>query len=126
MIKLYILIRKDINVSVGKLMVHVGHVCTSLAFDYGDIYEYEEWFDTGITQTKIILSVKNLQQLKKYIEKAKSLELPNEIIADTGFYEVDAGTIILGCILCRESEAKEIGLKRLSLFKYELGRPIKE
>lgn len=115
--KLYILIRSDLDVSVGKLMVHVGHICTQIVYNYSTNRFIKTWFDDF--HRIIILSVKNLDELTKYYYKwwAK----PNRssvMIKDAGFYEVPKGTILMcGIGPIFENEAKELGLNKLSLYK---------
>ena len=118
-LKLYILVRTDIDVSIGKLMVHVGHICTNIAYGWKDWWFIRDWIDRN-QHTIIILKVKNLTEIRKYYNKWKK-GFPNKpavMIRDAGFYEVEKGTILMcGIGPIYESEAKEIGLDKLSLYK---------
>jgi len=125
--KQYILIRTDMKFSIGKLMVHAAHNSVSAllyAFQQSKgVWEDHErimkWFNSGLCQAKIILKVKDVEELKKYVAKAYKYkpEIPTAIIKDGGAYEVAPDTIIgaaIGPIL--PNEAKKLGLNMLKLF----------
>jgi len=130
--KQYILIRTDEEFSRGKLMVHAAHnSCTALLYEFQrgkgvweDHPRIMQWFNSGKCQAKIILQVKNEKELKKWVAKVHEFNkscvfnIPIAIIKDGGAYEVDTDTII-GCAIgpLLPSEAKDLGLKRLRLFK---------
>jgi len=106
-------------------MVHVGHVCSDMMYYYhpyrvrktnsrkGDIVD--EWFNND--QIKIILQTGDKKDLDFLFEKAFKKNLILAKIEDKGFYEVPEGTVIMIGILCNEEQARELGLKRLRLFK---------
>jgi len=75
--RFYILIRDDLKVSVGKLMVHVGHLCTEMTHHYlchddrpDLVRKFNKWyFDSK--QTKILLRIKNLEELRSFWATAR-------------------------------------------------------
>lgn len=128
MYKLYILVRKDLNCSVGKLCVHVGHTCSTMVFKHMDrvirsiFYDkdinkrFNDWYNDGKEQTKILLGVENLKELKKYYDK--STNIFKCYIEDAGYYEVPKGTIVCCCVgILTDKEAEGLGLKKIKLFK---------
>jgi len=116
--KLYILVRQDLPpISTGKYMVHVGHICSNLiylGYQYDDIRKWMEY-----NHPIIILSVKNILEMNKYIKRWNEMYNRQAIvIPDAGFYEVQKGLVIMcGIGVMYEQDAKDIGLKRLSLYK---------
>lgn len=116
-LKLYILVRDDLDVSIGKLMVHVGHICTKIVYYYSRNRFIEVWMDDF--HRIIILKVKNLDELKKYYYRWWDKHNRSSVmIEDAGFYEVPKGTILMcGIGPIFENEAKNLGLKKLRLFK---------
>jgi len=126
--KQYILIRKDRKFSVGKLMVHTAHnSCSALLFEFQQNKKnwaknsrIRKWFNSGNCQAKIIVQVKNVEELKKWVIKTHQYkpEIPTAIIQDGGAYEVTSNTIIgaaIGPVTPRE--AKKLGLNMLRLYK---------
>ena len=116
MIKLYILVRKDTDASVGKLMAHAGHVCCELYNKYYSSSEIEAWFHTHY-QTKIILGVKDEKELEKYWDRAEKAGAMAVAVEDVGFYQAEKGELFMIGILANEPQYIEIGLKKLRLFK---------
>ena len=119
-LKLYILVRKDIDVSIGKLMVHVGHICSNLIYRKLGKMSYFVYTWMQNDHPIIILSVKSLIQMDNYIKKwnISRQNRPTIVIPDAGYYEVPEGTVLMcGLGLMRQEEAKELGLKRLQLYK---------
>ena len=116
---MYIIVRTDKKYSAGKIMVHIAHNSLSCILDFNiscsDIIN--DWYTED--QTKIILSVKDLDKLLFYYKKARESGCPAIYIEDMGFYEVPVGEIIACAILCTDEEAIEIGLKNLRLYKGE-------
>lgn len=58
LMKMYILVNKDLNMSVGKTAGQVGHAICDFMYsnDSSNVYDWHHNYD----QTKIILGVKNL------------------------------------------------------------------
>jgi len=129
-LRFYIIVRTDVAFSIGKLLVHVGHLCSKLASDflfelekddetYLDLLKrYTTWYGNGTTQTKIVLKEYGLEDVMYYYEKAKQKKFPAYCIEDAGFYEVEKGTVLMvGIGPISKEEAKEIGLDTLKLYK---------
>jgi len=144
MIKQYIVIRKDLPMSPGKLAAQTSHA--SLAFltnmmasnikRIDDTYEcnisidkylWENWMSPDASFTKVTLGIKNRDKMIKLIEKAKSFGFEEGkdffCIHDAAktelsdFIEEDGS--VLTCVGFKpreESELREL-LKRLQLFK---------
>ena len=95
-IKQVIIVRKDlklIGLSVGKLAAHVAHGAVEgfLNVQKIDPNVVRRWILHG--QKKIVLVVKDLNELLDRYKRAKSLGVPAVIIRDAGLTEIPAGTI---------------------------------
>jgi len=123
MVKQVIIVRKDIEMSMGKAIAQGAHA-SQLALE--DLYweaKYglsacmdikSEWEQTGIT--KIVLACKSLAELDKVIDKAKELGLPLSRITDEGRTEFTEPTVTCGAIgPCYAEEIDKI-TKRLRLY----------
>ncbi|MCD6575724.1 MAG: peptidyl-tRNA hydrolase [Nanoarchaeota archaeon] len=88
-----IVVRKDLNISVGKIATQVAHASLSAALIAKNKKRtwFKKWYDEG--QKKIVLKVNDLDSLKKIKKKADSLGIPNQLIRDAGLTEVPPGTI---------------------------------
>ncbi len=93
MFKQAIIVRKDLKMSKGKIAAQVAHA--SLSCSIKVMNSKKKWFEIWNMegQKKVILKVKNLEELKKLKKKAVSMKLPHEIIKDRGLTEVKPGTI---------------------------------
>lgn len=116
-LKMYIVVRKDLNPSVGKLMIHAGHAITKILHDNKNDKRIDEWIE-NYHQTKIVVSAQDLDALRTFLVKTLSDQIPGAMVADAGFYELEKDTIVLVALgPLNEAEARWIGLKKLSLFK---------
>lgn len=131
--KQYILVRTDLSFSRGKLMVHAAHNATSALlwwfqrtkknWDDPETERIRFWFNSGRCQAKIVLKVKNEEEIKEWIIKTNKYNpnIPTAIVKDGGAYEVEPDTIVACCIgPVSPEEAEELGLsdkKKLPLFR---------
>ncbi len=88
--KQVIVVRDDLKLSRGKLAVQVAHA-SLLAYEKGDKKLKEEWKREG--QKKIVLRVKNLEELMNIADNAERAGLPVAIVKDAGLTEIPPGTI---------------------------------
>jgi len=98
--KQYIIIRKDLNMSTGKIAAQASHASMKVFFDkmrvvsseHGDNYIFSptadeiEWI-TGMF-TKVVLGVKNEGQLLKVYQLALEAGLNVSLIKDAGLTEL--------------------------------------
>lgn len=92
MMKQVIVVRKDIKMSKGKLIVQAAHAAVD-AFYKTYILKPEwakRWIKEG--QPKIVCKVNQLSDLKKLLDKAQELGVPSTLIMDAGLTELPAGT----------------------------------
>ncbi|MDP8012388.1 MAG: peptidyl-tRNA hydrolase Pth2 [Thermoplasmata archaeon] len=95
--KLVIVVREDLDISRGKLAVQVAHASVECAMKtYLNKREiFENWYKEG--QKKVVLKVKNLNDLFLLREKAYGFGIYACLIQDAGLTEVPPGTItVLG------------------------------
>ncbi|KKN90845.1 hypothetical protein LCGC14_0224280 [marine sediment metagenome] len=131
-LKVYIVVSQHFPASVGKLMVHAGHVISKMFFmayqhDAIDLKrKIYRWYSSG--QTKIILQIKNLDKL---IALMNDISNNNDILTfiqrDAGAYEVPMGTTLMFCTEpITKEQATYTGLKKLRLYKYTTKLNIKK
>ncbi len=88
--KQVIVVREDLRLSRGKLAVQVAHA-SIIGYELSDSSTKEKWKMEG--QKKIVLKVKNLEELMKVFETAKKAGLPSGYVRDAGLTEIPPGTI---------------------------------
>ncbi len=88
--KQVIVVREDLKLSRGKLAVQVAHASIS-GYELSDKEMRMKWKMEG--QKKIVLKVKNLEELMNVYQAAKKAGLPAAYIRDAGLTEVPPGTI---------------------------------
>jgi len=88
--KLVILVRKDLKMSCGKLAAQVAHAAVECVLSSKKEI-VENWRKEG--GKKVVLAVKDLEELLKYYQMAKSENLNVCLIRDAGLTEVEPGTI---------------------------------
>ena len=88
--KLVIVVRKDLSLSPGKLAAQVAHAAVECVLS-SDSKIVEEWRKEGAK--KVVLSVKNLEELNKIFVFAKNSGLNVCMIIDKGLTEILPGTI---------------------------------
>jgi len=88
--KQVILVRNDLKLPKGKLAVQVSHASVgALVKSHKD--DIEKWQMEG--QKKVVLKVKNLEELLEYKNKAEDLGLVTALIEDAGKTVLKPGTI---------------------------------
>ncbi len=90
MFKQVILVRDDLKLSKGKLAVQVAHASVETVLNSSPLI-IEKWRKEGMK--KVVLKVKNLEELFYYNNLAKSKKLISSIIRDAGKTEIKEGTI---------------------------------
>ena len=87
--KQVILARQDLRLSKGKLAVQVAHASVDCVLK-SPRPKIEEWKKEGMK--KVVLNVKDLEELHKYIQSANNAGLVTALITDAGLTEIPAGT----------------------------------
>ncbi len=86
--KQVIVVRKDLDLSKGKLAAQVAHASVTAA----DKSKFKkDWMQEG--QKKSVLKVQTLEELQKIYELAKKEKLPVSMIQDAGMTELPPSTI---------------------------------
>ncbi|MEM2948181.1 MAG: peptidyl-tRNA hydrolase Pth2 [Candidatus Anstonellales archaeon] len=93
MIKQAIVVRTDLRMGKGKMCAQVAHASISA---YKEVVRKnkriaEEWEKEGMK--KIVLKVKNLNELLEYYEKCTEAGIPVSLIKDAGYTQIEPGTI---------------------------------
>jgi peptidyl-tRNA hydrolase len=108
-LKQVIVVRKDLELSKGKLAVQVAHASLG-AYERANLTRkqyVEDWKLEG--QKKVVLSVDTLSELKELHKKAMALKLPTCLIQDAGLTEIEPGTVTaLGIGPAPEAEIDKI------------------
>jgi len=92
-IKQVVVVRKDLDMSAGKIAAQVGHACV-LGAEYVRKSHpdwYNEWERFG--QEKVIVKVASLEQLEEVKRHAISLDLPWREVTDAGHTQIAPGTV---------------------------------
>ena len=89
-LKQVILVRHDLKMSKGKIAAQASHASVDcLLKSHKDIVD--KWHKQGMK--KVVLKVKDLKELKKYMMLAEKANLANCIVVDAGHTELTPGTI---------------------------------
>jgi len=91
--KQVIVFRTDLKMSRGKIAAQAGHAAVSAAEEARRSHKdwFEAWLEEG--QCKVVVKVKNEEELLELKKRAKELGLPHALIVDRGLTEVPPGTI---------------------------------
>ena len=122
--KMAIVIRTDLKMSVGKMMVQAGHACTDLMWKetidgphLNGIPSYRldliDWHREG--GKKVILRVDSLEKLMEIKNNADKHKLLNVLVKDFGYTELEPDTITVLAIGPHESNEIDKITKRLKL-----------
>lgn len=89
-IKQVIIVRKDLNMSKGKIAAQCCHACLN-AYEKSDAAIRKIWKKQG--EKKIILAINNLEELLRMKSEAERLKIPSFLVIDAGKTELNEGTI---------------------------------
>ena len=90
MYKQIIIVRRDIGIDKGKLIVHCIHAALG-AMRLVDKEIIDEWERKGAK--KVVLKVKDLKELLATHKKLKDKKIPCFLVKDAGLTQLKAGTI---------------------------------
>ncbi len=93
--KQVILIRTDLKLPKGKACAQVAHASVDAVLK-SDKKKLNAWLEEGMK--KVVLKVKNEEELLDYLKKAKNLKLTTSLITDKGLTVVAPGTRTCGAI----------------------------
>ena len=88
-----IILRADLEMSVGKLISQACHACLE-AVDEAKRTRHEawkRWRDEGAK--KVILKLESLEELLELARRAEELGIPNALVENMGLTEVPKGTV---------------------------------
>lgn len=92
--KQVIVVRTDLNMSIGKLAGQVAHASISVIINNLDKKEIiNKWFNAGKEQKKIILKIGSEEKLKNLMKKAEDSGLIYFPIYDAGLTELEPNTL---------------------------------
>lgn len=104
--KQVILIRKDLNLSKGKIAAQAAHAAVEAVLKT-DKKLVQAWRNEGMK--KIALKVETETELKEYLQKANNAGIVTALITDAGHTEIAPGTVTcLGIGPEKESSIDEI------------------
>ena len=98
-----ILVRQDLKLPKGKMSAQVAHASVETMMNAKRSI-VNKWMKEGMG--KVVLKVKNLTELKKYVSQADKLGIATAIIKDAGHTVVKPGTVT--CAGLGPDEAKKI------------------
>jgi PTH2 family peptidyl-tRNA hydrolase len=91
--KMVIVVRGDIRLSPGKMAAQVAHAAVNCAFSAKKNYKdwFDGWYDEG--QKKVVVKVKNMEELRELQDEARKSKLPHSLITDAGHTQLPPGTV---------------------------------
>ncbi len=91
--KLVVVVRDDLDLSCGKIAVQVAHASVECAIRAikNSKKIFDEWYREG--QRKIVVMVKDMDDLLFLKDKAEKFKLITCLIRDAGLTEVPPGTV---------------------------------
>jgi PTH2 family peptidyl-tRNA hydrolase len=90
MYKQVILVRQDLKLPKGKMSVQVAHASVDAALE-SDREVIKKWRREGMK--KIVLKVANLDEMRKYLDKAEKMGLIASLITDAGLTTIEPNTV---------------------------------
>ncbi|MFH1445200.1 MAG: peptidyl-tRNA hydrolase Pth2 [Nanoarchaeota archaeon] len=106
MYKQVIVVRKDLDLSKGKLSVQVAHASVD-AYKKTDKKIRDEWESEGAK--KVVVKVDDLKQLLEIKKRCHEAGLSCVLISDAGRTELPPGTTtVLGIGPCKETDVDKI------------------
>jgi PTH2 family peptidyl-tRNA hydrolase len=94
-LKQVILVRKDLKLPKGKMAAQVSHASVEAVLKT-DKSLVKEWQSSGME--KVVVLVKDKEELYKYIQHAKDSGITTSVITDAGRTVVEPGTVTCGAI----------------------------
>ena len=119
MIKQALIVRKDLPMSVGKLIAQAAHGAVSTALD-ADPPDVRRWSETGMT--KIVLTVPGEDDLRRLAKAALAAGLPYALVVDEGRTELEPHTVT--CLAIGPGEIDSITGQLPLLREWPERRPI--
>ncbi len=111
-IKQVIIMRKDLDMGVGKMCAQCGH---AVLLSNSEVWKVDpevakKWYDTG--QKKIVLKVDDEESLRKLYAAFKYKKIPCALVEDAGLTQLEPGTATaLGVGPWRSSEIDQFTSK---------------
>jgi PTH2 family peptidyl-tRNA hydrolase len=91
--KQVIIVRRDLNMGTGKIAAQVAHAAVMGAERVKA--SRREWFNSwfGAGQAKVVVKVKNIEELMDVRMRAEKMNLPVVQVQDSGLTQIPTGTI---------------------------------
>jgi peptidyl-tRNA hydrolase, PTH2 family len=91
--KQVIIVRRDVNMGTGKIAAQVAHAAVMGAEKVKT--SRREWFNCWFAagQAKVVVKVKNVEELMDVRMRAEELNLPVVQVQDSGLTQIPSGTI---------------------------------
>lgn len=91
--KQVIIVRRDIKMGTGKIAAQVAHAAVMGAEKVKTVRRdwFNAWFAAG--QAKVVVKVKNVEELMTVRKHAEELRLPVVQVQDSGLTQIPSGTI---------------------------------
>ena len=90
--KLVVVVRDDLEMSIGKLSAQVAHAAVTCALEAKakKTKWFSEWYKEG--QRKVVLKVDGVEELRELKDQATRAGLPFALITDAGLTELPPNT----------------------------------
>ncbi len=93
--KQVIVIRRDLNMSCGKMVVQAAHASVTAVLEAEKRPEWRKWLEAWLRegQKKVAVGVESEDELVEKYREAIELGLPVSLIRDAGLTELPPGTL---------------------------------
>ncbi len=91
--KMVIAVRNDLKLSPGKMAAQVAHAAVNCSMSAKKNHRdyFDAWYDEG--QKKVVVRVKDLEELRDLQAEARRVKLPHSLITDAGHTHLPPGTV---------------------------------
>jgi peptidyl-tRNA hydrolase len=115
-IKACFVLRQDLDMSVAKLAIEVGHGTDMIHLHYRDDPMYVRWIEEA-DRKKVVLRIKTLVRLENLIALLEESEIAFEKIYDRGYTEFGQTTLTGIIIFPTEESSLPRKVQKLQLWK---------
>lgn len=115
-LKAIYIMRRDINMSSGKMAVQVGHLTTDMVMSIAHTGLFNEWYE-DCSQKKITKGVKTLSKLKNIMKTLLKEDVDFSKMYDNGLTEFNGVKTFTGIVIYPTYKEIPKSVRRLQLWK---------
>lgn len=108
--------RRDLNMSSGKMAVQVGHLTTDMVMSIADTCEFAEWY-TECAQKKITKGIKTMAKLQNLMKTLLDEGIEFATMHDNGLTEFNGVRTFTGIVIFPTYKELPTKVHKLQLWK---------